>query len=159
MPSGFIFTLTPTFRDLEGRFARAEKALLEERRDGVRRLAQRFVGLAGEEARGGAGHTIAKQVGYRTFNDGDVTGFRTVLGRIARWHVEGTGLYGPRRALIRPVQAKALRFVVSGKTLFRMWVRGVRPDKFLGRAYRRWLPGARPELRKISTRFTREFTR
>lgn len=157
MPPGFTFTFKPTFRDVQGRFARAERALLEERREGVRRLGQRYVALVGEEARGGPGHTIAKQVSFETFNTGEVVGFRTRLGPIARWHVSGTGLFGPRNRLIRPVQAKALRFNVGGKTIFRRWVRGVKPDKYLQRAYKRWLPGAKPELKRVATRFTKEF--
>jgi len=47
---GFAFEVRPTFRDLRGRFARAERQLLEGRRDLVRTLGRRYVGYAREEA-------------------------------------------------------------------------------------------------------------
>jgi len=54
----------------------------------------------------------------------------------ARWHHDGTGLYGPRRQVIRPVRAKALRFTPKGgnRPIFRAWVRGQRGTFFLTRA-------------------------
>ena len=76
MPSGFTFELKPTFRDLQGRFAEANEDLLESRRELVRIEARRYVGLAQEESPGGAGHTVAEQIGYATFIEGDVLGFR-----------------------------------------------------------------------------------
>lgn len=62
---------------------------------------------------------------------------------------EGTGLYGPKRRVIRPVSAKFLRFEVKGPgpggrvpakgrraVVFAKFVRGVKPDKWLVRAFR-----------------------
>lgn len=62
---------------------------------------------------------------------------------------EGTGLYGPKRRVIRPVSAKALRFEVKTpgpggrvpakgrrQVVFAKFVRGVKPDKWLVRAFR-----------------------
>lgn len=59
---------------------------------------------------------------------------------------EGTGIYGPKRRVIRPVSAKFLRFEVKesvGKVsakgrrpvVFAKFVRGVKPDKWLVRAF------------------------
>jgi len=61
---------------------------------------------------------------------------------------EGTGLYGPKKRVIRPVSAKALRFSVKGvgpggrglakgnrPFVFAKFVRGVKPDKWLVRAF------------------------
>jgi hypothetical protein len=59
---------------------------------------------------------------------------------------EGTGIYGPKRKLIRPISAKALRFEVKEATgkvsakgqrpvVFAKFVRGVKPDKWLVRAF------------------------
>jgi hypothetical protein len=62
---------------------------------------------------------------------------------------EGTGLYGPKRRVIRPVFAKALRFEVKSPgpggrvpakgrrtVVFAKFVRGVKGDKWLVRAFR-----------------------
>jgi len=155
MPSGFTFELKPSFRDLRGRFAVANEDLLEGRRELLRVEAQRYVELAGEEAPGGAGHTVANQIGYETFNEGDVLGFRTRLGQIASWQSIGTGLYGPLGQVIRPRTARALHFFIDGEEFFRAWVRGVRPNAYLGRAYRRWFAGAGENLRKIALRYSR----
>ncbi len=59
---------------------------------------------------------------------------------------EGTGIYGPRRQVIRPVRARALRFPhrgvpyggqvkVAGEFAFAAWVRGVRPRNYFEAAY------------------------
>jgi len=155
MPSGFVFELKPTFRDLRGRFAIANEDLLESRRELLRIEARRYVELAGEEAPGGPGHTVANQIGFATFAEGDVLGFRTRLGQIASWQSIGTGLYGPLGQVIRPKSARVLHFFIKGTEFFRAWVRGVRPNSYLGRAYRRWLPGAGENLRKIALRYSR----
>ena len=151
--AGFELRSTPTFRDLQGRFARANRELLEVRRESMRELAKRYVTLAQEEAPGGPGRTVANELGYQTFVDGDELGFRLTAGQIARWHIRGTGIYGPYRHPIVPVKARFLHFFWRGKEWFLKSVRGVKPNAFPGRAYRRWLPGAREELAKISTRY------
>ncbi|MCC6192063.1 MAG: hypothetical protein IT318_23790 [Anaerolineales bacterium] len=155
--AAFEIRATPTFRDLQGRFARAHAGLLADRLPLVRELGRRFVMLAQEEAPGGPGRTVARQIGFRTFNDGDAVGFRTALGPIAKYHVYGTGIYGPRGVVIRPRRARALHFTVGGREVFARFVRGVRPSPMLGVAYRRWLPGARESLRRIALRYVRTF--
>lgn len=158
MPSGFTFELRPPFRDLRGRITAANEELLESRRELVRIEARRYVELAGEEAPGGAGHTVANQISYETFVEGDVLGFRTKLGKIASWQSTGTGLYGPLGQVIRPKSARALHFFIGGTEFFRAWVRGVRPNAYLGRAYRRWFAGAGENLRKVALRYSRTLT-
>lgn len=155
MPSGITFELKPSFRDLRGRFAVANEDLLESRRELLQIEARRYVELAGEESPGGSGHTVANQIGYETFVEGEALGFRTRLGPIATWQAIGTGLYGPRGQLIRPKTARALHFFIDGTEFFRAWVRGVKPNAYIGRAYRRWLPGAGENLRKIALRYRR----
>jgi hypothetical protein len=55
--------------------------------------------------------------------------------RYARWVHDGTGLYGPRRRLIRPKRAKVLRFSGRryGKTgyIYARHVKGMKPNAFL----------------------------
>lgn len=61
--------------------------------------------------------------------------------RYALWVHEGTGIYGPRRTVIRPRRAKVLRFKPKGSTrfIYRPQVRGMKPNRFLVDA----LPAAR----------------
>ncbi len=47
--------------------------------------------------------------------------------RYATWQEAGTGIYGPRRAPIRPRSAKMLRFGSGNRTVFARQVRGSRP--------------------------------
>lgn len=53
--------------------------------------------------------------------------------RYALYVHQGTGLYGPRRRLIRPRTSKVLVFKsrVSRRTVFARYVRGMRPNNFL----------------------------
>lgn len=148
---GFRFESRPTFRDIQGRFVAANAALLEDKRDMTRDLGRRFVAIAREEARGGPSGTIANQTNFRTFVSGDVSGFQTRLGPIAKWHIQGTGIYGPRGRLIVPVKKKALHFKSLG--IVRMWSRGVKPDPYISRAHKRWEPESSAALRRISTRW------
>jgi hypothetical protein len=46
----------------------------------------------------------------------------------------GTGLYGPRRRLITPRRARALRFQVGGEVVFARSVKGMRPQPFMKRS-------------------------
>lgn len=57
-------------------------------------------------------------------------GTRVFYGR----HVhEGTGLYGPRKRLIVPIRAKALRFKPKGEAgfIYVKSVKGMKPNRFL----------------------------
>ena len=56
--------------------------------------------------------------------------------KYARYVHDGTGLYGPRHAMIRPVSKKALRWKGGGKGgyVFSKTSRGMRPNPFLKKA-------------------------
>lgn len=156
--AGFEFRMSPNARDLQGRFSRAKKVWLEAQRDLMRDEGRRFVDLAGEEAPGGPGHTVAEQIGYRTFSSGSEVGFRATMGQIARWQAEGTGVYGERGRPIMPKSARFLHFFIDGEEFFRALVRGVKPNKFIGRAYRRWWPGVRTVAQETTRAFSAELT-
>lgn len=49
----------------------------------------------------------------------------------ARYVHDGTGLYGPKRRLIRPTRAKALRWRGAGGYIYARYTRGMRPNHFL----------------------------
>lgn len=156
--AALTFKMMPTFRDLEGRFARANYAMLEERRDQVRIQAERFVGLAREESPKKTGK-FAEKIFWRTFNEGNALGFRAYTPQpLGAYILKGTVAHA-----IPKVGGKILRFFWqngpkgAGIYYFRsVWHPGTKPNKFMGRAYRRWLPGARETVRKIATRYKRE---
>ena len=152
----FKITSTPPIRDLLGRFSKAEGAFVQVRLDEMRAEGRRFFELAGEESPGGPGQTVAKNIGYRTWIKGNSIGFTAWPGKIGAWHISGTGIYGPRRRLIRGLRGQPLRFEIDGEILYRLWVRGIRPNKFFGRAYLRWLQVARAALRRMSMKWIRE---
>lgn len=57
--------------------------------------------------------------------------------KYAAWVHDGTGLYGPRHAVIRPKTKKALRWHgKTGKVVFARYSRGMRPNPFLRDALR-----------------------
>ena len=112
----FKISSKPPLRDMEGRFATAENAFNDIRRDEMRNEGRRFVGLAQEEAPGGQGRTVAKEIGFRTFTRQKAVGFESWPGQIGAWHIAGTGVYGPRGAVVAPVTpgVRALRFWIDG---------------------------------------------
>lgn len=152
------FTLRPSFRDLHGRFAAAKNAMLEERRDMLRDEARRYVDLAQDEAPKRSGE-FAKTIGFRTFVNNDAAGFKIHMGQpLGKWLMGGTGLYGPLHHLIVPRHAGVLHFFIGNEEFFRHSVRGMKPNKFTGRAYRRWFPGAGAALRKLALRYSQMLT-
>lgn len=53
--------------------------------------------------------------------------------RYSRWVHDGTGLYGPRRTLIKPKHATRLRFKPRGsrRYVYAKAVKGMKPNRFL----------------------------
>ena len=148
----------PTFRDLQGRFTRANEALLDIRREEMRGLGRQFVSIAGEESPGGTGHTVARGIRFRSFVSENSVGFSATPGQIGQWHIQGTGIYGPLRRLIRSKSGKKLHFFIDGQEFFRWTVKGIKPNAFFERAHKRWLPLAEAALRRISTRWSDELS-
>lgn len=154
--ANLVWTVKPTFRDLGGRFKSGSDRSKKRWHDEMKFEARRFVSMAKDEAPGSPEGSVGRGIRFRTFFRGNSFGFTVTPGRIGRYHLEGTGIYGPKGRLIRPINARALRFEKEGEVLFRMWVRGIRPNPFFGRAFRRWLPGWRKIGRRMSTRWARE---
>lgn len=157
---GFKISINPSFKDIAQSVRRANQKLPEEKRQMLRTEGQRFVDLAGQEARGGPGGAIARGIFYRTFDQGaDTAQLRVYPGQLGTWHLYGTGIYGPAGRLItHHTPGKMLQFDYKGEIMYRPYVRGVRPDPFFSRAYRRWLPGARSAMRTVAENWVRELT-
>lgn len=52
----------------------------------------------------------------------------------AKYVIDGTGIYGPRRRIIRPRRAKVMVFTAYGRKIFTPTVVGMRPNNFLSEA-------------------------
>lgn len=157
---GFKIEINPSFKELALATKRANQKLPEDQRQMLRTEGQRFVDLAGQEARGGPGGAIARGIFYRTYDYGAASAqLRVYPGQLGNWHLYGTGIYGPAGRLItHSTPGKMLHFTYKGEDMFRPYVRGVRPDPFFSRAYRRWLPGARSSLRQVAENWVRTLT-
>ena len=148
----YTLTVSPRLRDLEGRFASFEQdggRLLEIRREEMREVGRQGVAILREEAPKRTGW-FASRIIYRTAVVGNSLELRFTWPQpLGKWITGGTGLFGPRKAVIRPVRAKVLRFWIGGKKIFAAWVRGMRPNPFVDRAMARIRPRLMTELRGI----------
>ena len=142
---------SPSFESIADRFSNAAQNVETDVRQGIRSLAGKFEQHAGQQARGGPSGTIARQT--RAVVEGK--GFKTEVGKIAEYHLTGTGIHGPSRRPIVPIRAKALRMVIGGTPLFRKFSSGVKPDPYLSRAHEAWLPEAEREMTSIAEKFAR----
>ncbi len=155
MPGVLKVTFKPPLRDLVGRFAKAEKALLDEKRIRVRVLGKRYIEIAQEEAPKKTGQ-FAKSLFSRTYETGNTVSFRAYSAQpLGRWIIEGT-----RPHIIRARNVGALYFFWSkgprgpGMYSFRfVHHTGTKANPYHERAYRRWEPEVRPELRRIALRY------
>ena len=155
MADPLSFRSTPTFRELNGRFARASAELLESRRDLMRDLGRRFAELSRTEAPSRTG-SFRESIGFRTFAEGSAFGFRIHMAQpLGQFILEGTAAH-----IISARYAMALRFEWHGEIVFFKSVHhpGTKPNPFMSRAYRQWLPESREGLRRISLRYQQTLT-
>jgi len=159
----FRLTITPPFRAITGRFIKAEASLLADKRDAIRTDAARMRDLAQEEAPQKTGRFV-QGIRYQTFITGETTGFKiTTPQPIGRWILEGTKGHPIPKAHRPP--GKPLHFYwargprgAGMYSFFNVYHHGTKANRFMGRAYRRWLPGARGVLSKIARNYTRNIT-
>lgn len=150
-------TARPPFRDLKGVFTKAEKQLMKDAQGNLRNQGRRLHGLVLEEAPEDSGE-FKSRIRWRTFIGKDQAGV-AVSGPEPLWTfiTEGTRAH--------PIPAKnvdALKFYWAkgpqgpGIYFFKQVNHpGTKKNRFHGRAFRRWLPGARRDLAKISRDYTR----
>ena len=62
---------------------------------------------------------------------------------------------GTKPHIIRPKRKKALWWEGAEHPVKIVHHPGTKANKFTGRAFRRWLPGARKWIRTVSTRYTK----
>jgi len=158
----FRLTIKPTFRDISGRYVKASDGLLESKRTEMRREGRRFVELAREEAPKKTGR-FADGIRFRTFIKGESVGFAVTTPQpLGRFITLGTKKHFIPKDIRPPGKPLAFNWAKGPKGpgmyfFYRVLHPGTKPNKFMGRAYRRWLPGARSMLKRISTRFVRTF--
>ena len=158
----YLLEVTPTFRDLRGRFARAEKGLLSSYRDFLRGEGRRMVDLLKEEAprsSEGEGEHFADRIRFKTFVDGaERVGFKVSMPEpLGTYILEGTR---PHTISVRSAKTLAFFWEAGPRgpdTYFYASVRhpGTSPNRFVGRAVRRWFPGFRAGARKTALRYSR----
>ena len=151
-----VITVTslPTFRELNGRFARATPALLDAKREGMRGLGRQWIEIAREEAPRRTG-TFIKSLIYRTFETGDTVGFNTYSAQpLGSYIVLGT------RAHLISAHGRALYFLWENWPNGKGWYAfahvhhpGTKPNPYHERATERWKPDAEIELHRISLRY------
>lgn len=170
----FKLDIRPPYRDVRGRFEKAEAAMKGAKRDVLKKQGGRFERLMRREA---PGKKLPNKLNVQYFFRGTHMGFE-VHGPmpLTRFIQRGT-----KPHIIRAKNASALRFFwpkVNATTFVpkgggfpthmradnTFWIGkgyvnhpGTKPNKFIGRAFRRWLPGARRDLKKISDVFARTF--
>ena len=152
---GIRTTVQPSFRDILGRFTKANKELLNDKRKMMKQLGSKMVGFERAEAPKKTGR-FAKGIHYKTFVRGEIIEMRT-------YSPEPLGTYitkGTKAHLIVARKASALRFFwESGPRgagiYFFKWVMhpGTKPNPYVDRAYARWYPGAKIELSRIALNY------
>lgn len=169
----FRASAQPPYRDAKGRFKKARDAMFDERASVITRQARRFQDYARNEApgKGRYRHGLKTVIERR----GNSLGFALEAPEpLTTFITRGT-----KPHVIRARRARALRFFWPkvGMTTFvpksggfrthvrggALWIGkgyvdhpGTKKNPFIGRAFRRWLPGARRDMRRVSDRFVRE---
>ncbi|MCP5016867.1 MAG: hypothetical protein GY938_16605 [Ketobacter sp.] len=158
----FELKVTPPFRNKLGQFARANDELKQEKRDMIAAQAKRMLGLARAEAPEKTGE-FKRGLAIDIFATGNAVGFKLTMPQpLGTFIQKGTK---PHRI---PTGGSAAQ-ISKGYPLRFFWAKmgrvvtfwsvqhpGTKPDKFMGRAYRRWLPGARLDLARIGRQFLRK---
>lgn len=179
MPQSSV-TFRPPFRDILGRFARADKQLLENKRKAVRLLGRRWVELAKEEAPEGKTGKFRESIRFQTFVKDKEVGFTSsAVQPLGKWIVGGT-----RRHRIYPRNKGSLYFFwgkvgmytvvpkegsgifarhghgFTGKAYGKFWVGkgyvnhpGTKPNDYIERTYDRWVDEMGNEIDKVADKF------
>lgn len=180
--SSIIFK--PTIRDLRGRFAKANKRLVENRRKATRVLARRWVKIAREEAPLGSGRnkkrahgTFRRSIGFTEFTQKGEVGFSSQseqpLGTFITHGTRPHKIYAKRRNgalyffwgkigkfVVVPRRGGFKNHVSDGK----LWIGkgfvkhpGTKPNPYIERAYKRWYKEMDKEILAVADKFVIDF--
>jgi len=152
----FKVEITPPLKDLQGRYAKAEKTLLKLRRDQLRDIGRFGVGVCREEAPKGKTGKFSKGIQFKTYERG--AGGAMEL-RITDPQPLGKWIRGGTKAhIIVPVKAKALHFFVKGREVFTKRVHhpGTKPNPYHERALKRIMPEVDKGLAKLGRAVVKE---
>lgn len=169
MPFTYKVTLKPPLRTVRGKFSKAHAVLNRERRNMMRNQGRRLVALAKDEA---PGDEFPKSIKFRTSDKG-----KGNLS-LALYHKEPLGTFiteGTKKHPIVAVNAKALRFywpkggfgkwspsgagkqkltMHGGMHMFKKVNHpGTKPNRYVRRARKRWMPGARKDLSAAAKKY------
>lgn len=171
MPGFLSITIRPPFRDLKGRFVKAEKGLLEDRREMLRNLGRRYVELAKKEAPKRTGN-FAAGIFYRTYEMGKNLEMRAYspepLGTFIRRGTDPHQIAARNKGALYFYWPKVGMFTVVPKAGGfkthvadnKLWIGkgyvdhpGTKANNYNERAYDQWKPEGRPALRQIALRY------
>jgi hypothetical protein len=176
MPQSSI-TFRPPLRDIQGRFVKASKELLENSRKTVRLLGKRWVEIARDEAPEGKTGKFRKSIAFRTFVKEKAVGFTTSsMQPLGKWIVGGT-----RPHIIRPRHKGALYFFWGKVGMYtvvpkgggfkthvsggKFWIGkgyvnhpGTKPNDYIERAYDEWVDDMGYEINKLADKFVIDMT-
>lgn len=159
----FKATVQPPFRNIQGRFVAANKAMLEQQRESMKVLGKLWLEEVQREAPQGKTGKLRSGHSFKTFETGGKVQLRTYAPQpIATWITKGTKAH-----LIVARRARALAFEWPGgprstKRNTRMhfykwvWHPGTKANDYLGRVHRVWMPFAQDELKKMGRTFVVE---
>lgn len=160
----FRITSKPTIRDLVRNAIAAKDGVAVNGRDMMRRQGKRLHGLMQDEAPQGKTGKFRQGIRWRSFERGDEVGFDVTMPEpLGTWITGGTKPH-PIPIPPRPPGKPLHFFWAKGPagpgmyTFYNVRHPGTKPNTFPGRAYRRWLPGARADLRSIARNYARTIT-
>jgi len=154
---GITIKIIPPISQIAGRFTVAAADMPRNMRTEMDSEAKRLQSLVVEEAPKSSGK-FAAGITYRSFYRAKTTGFSIYLPQpLGSYLTEGTKPHA-----INPRGGGSLSFFWTkgpngpGRYAFKsVFHPGTKPDKFPGRAFRRWIPGARGSLQRISEKYVR----
>jgi len=149
--------MKPPLRNIARRFSMAEQQLPAMMHNEMSIEARRLTDLVVAEAPKRTGK-FASNISFRVYSTSRAIGFSIFLPQpVGSYIIEGT-----KPHTIASKRSGALSFYWSagpsgpGRYAFKsVFHPGTKPNKFTGRAFRRWLPGARGALERISNSYVR----
>lgn len=151
------FVVKPSFRDLAGRWAEADAALLKTKREEMRSLGRTAVSYLRREAPKKTGK-FAAGIRFQTRESGDTIRLTTSAPQpLGKWIVGGTQ---PHEITPRG-SGYPLRFQAADGSIVRTYrVRhpGTEPNPYPSRAWQQLRPTARAGLSHMASRYTAKLT-